>query len=72
LPDGRIFGQITQNRPQKIIHGRKKLEAEKWQNFAKSSRKEAGKYFYNYLDEKPYKICNYLGFYELSSAIKGV
>jgi hypothetical protein len=28
--------------------------AGQWQNFAKSGRKEAGKYFYNYLDEKPY------------------
>jgi hypothetical protein len=57
LPDGRISGQITRKRPQKIVHGRKKLEAVKWQNFAKSGRKEAGKYFYNYLAEKPY---NYL------------
>jgi hypothetical protein len=48
LPDGRIFGQITQKRPQKIIHGRKKLEAVKWQNLAKSGRKEAGKYFFKY------------------------
>jgi hypothetical protein len=54
LPDGRISGQITQKRPQKIVHGRKKLEAVKWQNFAKSGRKEAGKSFYNYLAEKPY------------------
>jgi hypothetical protein len=54
LPDGRISGQITQKRPQKIVHGRKKLEAVKWQNFAKSGRKEAGKYFYYYLAEKPF------------------
>jgi hypothetical protein len=45
LPDGRIFGQITQKRPQKIGHGRKKLEAVKWHNLAKSGRKEAGKFF---------------------------
>jgi hypothetical protein len=32
LPDGRIFGQITQKRPQKIVHSRKKLEAVKLQN----------------------------------------
>jgi hypothetical protein len=32
----------------------KKLEAVKWQNLARSGRKEAGKYFYNNLDEKPY------------------
>jgi hypothetical protein len=56
VPDGRIFGQITQKRPQKIVHGRKKLEAVKWQNLAKSGRKEAGKYFYKYLGEKPYDI----------------
>jgi hypothetical protein len=53
LPDGRIFGQITQKRPPKNIHGRKKLEAVKWQNLAKSGRKEAGKHFYNNLEEKP-------------------
>jgi hypothetical protein len=53
LPDGRIFGQITQKRPQKIVHGREKLEAVKWQNLAKSGRKEAGKYFYKYLGENP-------------------
>jgi hypothetical protein len=57
MPDGRISGQITQKRPQKIVHGRKKLEAVKWQNFAKSGRIEAGKSFCNYLAEKPY---NYL------------
>jgi hypothetical protein len=56
VPDGRIFGQITQKRPQKIVHGRKKLEAVKWQNLEKSGRKEAGKYFYKYLGEKPYDI----------------
>jgi hypothetical protein len=50
LPDG----QITQKRPQQIVRGWKKFEAGKWQNLAKSGRKEAGKYFYNYLDEKPY------------------
>jgi hypothetical protein len=54
LPDGRISGQITQKRPQKMFHGRKKLEAGKLQNLAKSGRKEAGKCFYNYSDEKPY------------------
>jgi hypothetical protein len=54
LPDGRISGQITQKRPQKIVHGWKKLEAVKWQNFAKSGRQEAGKYFYYYLAEKPF------------------
>jgi hypothetical protein len=56
VPDGRIFGQITQKRPQKIIYGRKKLEAVKWQNLAKSSRKEAEKYFYKHLGEKSYNI----------------
>jgi hypothetical protein len=54
LPDGQISGQITQKRPPKNFHGRKKLEAVKWQNLAISGRKQAGKYFYKYLDEKPY------------------
>jgi hypothetical protein len=34
----------------------KKLEAVNWQNLAKSGRKEAGKYFYKYVGEKPYDI----------------
>jgi hypothetical protein len=54
LPDGRIFGQITQKRPKKFVHGRKKFEAVKFQNLAKSGRKEVRKYFYNNVDEKPY------------------
>jgi hypothetical protein len=45
------FRPNTLKEAQKIVHGRKKLEAVKWQNFAKS----AGKYFYNYLGEKPHK-----------------
>jgi hypothetical protein len=56
VPDGRIFGQITQKRPQKIVHGRKNLEAGKWQNLAKNGRKEAGKYFYKFIGEKPHAI----------------
>jgi hypothetical protein len=32
----------------------KELEAVKWQNLAKSGRKEAGKYFYHYLVQKAY------------------
>jgi hypothetical protein len=44
---------MTQKRPQKNVYGRRKLEAVKWQNLAKSGRKEAGKYCYDYLDEKP-------------------
>jgi hypothetical protein len=38
LPDGRIFGQKTQNRPQKNAHGRKKLKAVKLQNVDKNDR----------------------------------
>jgi hypothetical protein len=72
LADGRIFGLITQNRPQKIFHGRKNLEAVKWQNLAKSGRKEAGKYFSNYLDEKPYNYEQFLTFYGMFFALKGV
>jgi hypothetical protein len=34
-------------RPQKIVYGRKKLKEVKWQNLAKSSRKEAGNIFTN-------------------------
>jgi hypothetical protein len=56
VPDCRIFGQITQKRPQKIVDGWKIFEAVKWQNLAKSSRKEAGKYLYTHLGEKPYDI----------------
>jgi hypothetical protein len=62
LPDGRIFGQITQKRPQKIVLGRKKMEAVKWQNLTKSGRKEAGKYFYRYLDEIQYNFLQFLRF----------
>jgi hypothetical protein len=57
VPDGRIFGQIPQKRPPKIVLGRKTMEAVKWQNWTKSGRKETGQYFYYYLGEKPY---NYL------------
>jgi hypothetical protein len=56
VQDGRIFGQITQKRPHKIVPGRKKLEAVKWENLAKSDRKEAGNYFLKYLGEKPNDI----------------
>jgi hypothetical protein len=41
VPDGRIFGQLTQKRPQKIVYGRKKLEAEKgriWQKVAEKKK----------------------------------
>jgi hypothetical protein len=60
LPDGRIFGQITQKRPPKNVHGRKKLEAVKLQNLDKSDRKEARKYLYNYLEKKPYNSLYFL------------
>jgi hypothetical protein len=53
VPDGRFFGQITQTRP-KNCQWPEKLEAVKWQNFAKTGRKESGKYFYKYLGKKPY------------------
>jgi hypothetical protein len=39
LPDGRIFGQISQKRPQKIIHGRKKLKRRKMAEFGKKWQK---------------------------------
>jgi hypothetical protein len=41
----------------KLAMAGKKLDAAKWQNFAKSGRKEAGNDFSSYLVEKPY---NYL------------
>jgi hypothetical protein len=50
----RSFGQITQKRPQKNVHGLKKFKAVKLLNLAESGRKEAEKYFGNYFDEKPY------------------
>jgi hypothetical protein len=56
VPDGRIFSQITQKRTKKIVYGRKKLEAVKWQNLAISGRKEAGKYFYKYFGENHFVI----------------
>jgi hypothetical protein len=62
LPDGRIFGQITPKRPQKIVHGRKKLEAVKWQNLAKIGKKRPENIFYKYLDKKPYNNRNFFRF----------
>jgi hypothetical protein len=52
LPDGRNFGQITQNRPHKFsLAG--KLGGRKSQNFAKSGNKTGKKEtFYNYLKPK--------------------
>jgi DNA primase len=46
LPDGRIFGQITQNRHQKIFLDLGKNGGRKTSNFfsSKSDRKEAEKY----------------------------
>jgi hypothetical protein len=46
LPDGRIFGQITQRGPKKLsVAG--KLGDQKWQNLTKSGRK----------DEKLIQLC---------------
>jgi hypothetical protein len=45
LPDGRIFGQITQNRPQEKFLGRENLVAGQWPILSKSGRKEAEKSF---------------------------
>jgi hypothetical protein len=60
LPDGRIFTQMTQKKPQKIFIGLKILEAVKLLNFARSGRKPAGKHFNNYLEEIPLNICIFL------------
>jgi hypothetical protein len=46
LPDGRFSGQITQNRPEKNISGRKKLVAVRPPILLKSSRKQAGKNYF--------------------------
>jgi hypothetical protein len=56
----------------KICPGRKKFEATKWQNVAKSGRRETGIFVCNYFDENTIAICNFLNFYELSRAIIGV
>jgi hypothetical protein len=50
------FRPNTQKRAQKMSLTGKKLEAVKLKNFDKSGRKETGKYFYNYLEEKPYSL----------------
>ena len=44
LPDGRISGQITRNRPQKKIRGYRKLVAVRPPNWKKRGRKEAEKF----------------------------
>jgi hypothetical protein len=54
LPDGRIFGQITQKEAPKNCSRPEKIGGRKMAKIGKSGRKEAGKYFYDYLDEKPY------------------
>jgi hypothetical protein len=59
LSDGRTFGQIIQNSPQKISIATKKLVAVKYQNLAKSGRKEAGKYKYNNVIENELKKCSF-------------
>jgi hypothetical protein len=45
LPNGWIFGQITQTGPKQNFFGQKKLEAVKGQNFAQSCRKKGRKTF---------------------------
>jgi hypothetical protein len=46
LPDGRFSGQITQNRPEKNISGRKKLVAVRPPILLKSCRKQAVKNYF--------------------------
>jgi hypothetical protein len=50
LPDGRICGQINQNRPQKCPLQKKSL-AIQLQNLAIRSRKQVEKYFCNFLED---------------------
>jgi hypothetical protein len=45
LPDGRIFGQITQKRPPKIILGRKKNGGSKMADIDKKWQKRGWKIF---------------------------
>jgi hypothetical protein len=55
LPDSRIFGQITEKRPQKMAGKNWRPKNSKiWQKVAE---KRPENIFYNYLDEKSY---NYL------------
>jgi hypothetical protein len=53
LPDGRIFGQIAQNRPQTIILGRKKMVAVKQPIFFQKWQKRAGQHFRQIYEGKP-------------------
>jgi hypothetical protein len=45
LPDGRIFGQIAQNRPQNIYWPEKLVAVKQHVFFSKTASIEAGKYF---------------------------
>jgi hypothetical protein len=62
LPDGRIFGKIIQNRPQKIIFGREKSVAGKPPNLFNSCRKEAKKSFIEVYKGKPPILCHFCSF----------
>jgi hypothetical protein len=62
VPDGRIFGKITQKSPQKIVHGRKKIEALKWQNWSKNGK--------NRPDQNHVIFSNFPDFYDFF-ALKG-
>jgi hypothetical protein len=46
LPDGRISGQITQKRPQKMVHGRKKIGGRKIIICGKKWQKRGRKIFF--------------------------
>jgi hypothetical protein len=58
-----IFRPNNSKEAPKNVHGRKKLEAVKMHNLDNSGRKEAGKYLYNYLEEKPYHSLYFLRFF---------
>jgi hypothetical protein len=62
LPDGWIFDQVTQKRPQKIAYDRKKLEAVKLQNLPKKWQKRGRKIFL--------QLFNHLKFFAISYIFK--
>jgi hypothetical protein len=62
LPDARIFGQITQNRPQTKFCCPEKIVSVKQPIFSLSGRKEAEKSFFTIYREKPPADIQFLSF----------
>jgi hypothetical protein len=59
LPNGRIFGQITQKQATKNLSWPEKIGGKKLLNFAKCGIKQTAKHLYNFLEAK---LLNYLQF----------